>query len=52
MEEVTLDKAIALLASDKQKERADGLGGMRILLSDLQTLGLISARSEAHSPEE
>ncbi|KAL2011470.1 hypothetical protein VTN00DRAFT_4188 [Thermoascus crustaceus] len=46
MEEVTLDKAIALLASDKLKERTDGLGDLKHILQKNKQSSRLDALSD------
>jgi hypothetical protein len=48
MAQVTLDRAIALLSSDKVKERSDGLGGMENDLSEILDAKADISRPEAH----
>jgi len=48
MAQVTLDRAIALLSSDKVKERSDGLGGMENDPSEILDAKADISRPEAH----
>jgi hypothetical protein len=48
MAQVTLDRAIALLSSDKVKERSDGLGGMENDPSEIFDAKADISRFEAH----
>jgi hypothetical protein len=49
MAEITLDRSLTLLSSEKQRERSDGLAG-GLFLEYLAETSLTSARSEAYTP--
>lgn len=53
MGDITLDGAIALLASEKLRERSDGLAGLSCTYTGFPDCAVLTqTRSKAYTPEE